>query len=153
MVEGAALNSGERARDICAGDRPRARSPPILAAMASNSASERSTPRLAADSSPPASSWAWAAEYSQWNGIEHRWRRLLQPLQTCGQPRSPAQAPPGTDPTLDPLPGPRETVRLRLTSSATLDRERPRSRAIARADRPLSGPRSIAALSARSSLL
>ena len=49
--------------------------------------------------------------------------------------------------------GPRETVRLRLTSSATLDWERPRSRAIARADLFLSSPRSMAALSALSSLL
>ena len=64
MVEGAALNSDERAWDICAGDRPRARSALILAAMDSNSSSVRSTPRLAADSS------ARAAEYSQRNGIE-----------------------------------------------------------------------------------
>ena len=39
MVEGAALNSDERAWDICAGDRPRARSALILAAMDSNSSS------------------------------------------------------------------------------------------------------------------
>lgn len=71
MVEGAALNSDERASAICAGDRPRARSALILAAMDSNSSSVR-YPRLAADSSPSASSWARAAEYSQRNGIEHR---------------------------------------------------------------------------------
>ena len=70
MVEGAALNSDERASAICAGDRPRARSALILAAMDSNSSSVRLTPRLAADSSPSASSWARAAEYSQRNGIE-----------------------------------------------------------------------------------
>lgn len=69
MVEGAALNSDERASAICAGDRPRARSALILAAMDSNSSSVR-CPRLAADSSPSASSWARAAEYSQRNGIE-----------------------------------------------------------------------------------
>lgn len=69
MVEGAALNSDERAWDICAGDRPRARSALILAAMDSNSSSVHH-PRLAADSSPSASSWARAAEYSQRNGIE-----------------------------------------------------------------------------------
>ena len=40
-------------------------------------------------------------------------------------------------------------MRLRLTSSATLDWDLPRSRAIARAGRFLSSPRSIAALSAR----
>ena len=44
MVEGAALNSDERAWDICAGDRPRARSALILAAMDSNSSSVRFSP-------------------------------------------------------------------------------------------------------------
>ena len=50
------------------------------------------------------------------------------------------------------LPGPRDTVRLRATSSATVDGDRPSSLAICLQDLRLSRPLSIAARSALSSL-
>lgn len=64
----------------------------------------------------------------------------------CGRP------PWGTWTTGSSLPGPFATMRLRLTSSVTLDGDIPRSTAISRAERLLSSPRSIAARSAWSSL-
>ena len=58
----------------------------------------------------------------------------------------------GASRTLSPLPGPLDTVRLRATSSATVEGERPRSRAICLHDLPLSRPLCMAARSALSSL-
>jgi hypothetical protein len=54
--------------------------------------------------------------------------------------------------TRSPLPGPLQTVRLRLISSVMLEGERPRSRAIDRADDRLSIARSIELRSALVSL-
>ena len=62
------------------------------------------------------------------------------------------QASSGTSDTRSPLPGSLATMRLRLTSSATVAFERPRSRAMARPLLPPSRPRSIAARFALSSL-
>ena len=69
-----------------------------------------------------------------------------------GHTSSLGQASSGTSPTRSPLPGPLATVRLRLTSSETVEFDLPTDAAI---DLPLSlasRPRSIATLSAFVSL-
>ncbi len=146
------MNSAARPRQICSGDRPRARSVCTAATIRPNSSSERLTPRRASASSPLASPCALAAEYSHLHGMEQWYLRLLHPLQTHGHASSLRQAVAGASEARSPLPGPLDTVRLRRTSSATLDGDRPRSAAISRADLFLSSPRSTAALSARSIL-
>ena len=153
MVEGAALNSDERAWDICAGDRPRARSALILAAMDSNSSLRAVHP------APGGGQLAVGQQLGAGRGVlaaERHRAVVAAPVAAVADVRpaaEPGAGALGDHSTLDPLPGPRVTVRLRLTSSATLDWDLPRSRAIARAGRFLSSPRSIVALSARSSLL
>ena len=78
--------------------------------------------------------------------------QIKQPLQQRGHDSSLGQASSGTSRTLSPLPGPLATVRLRDTSSATVEGDLPSSRAIRLHDHPLSRPFCIAARSARSSL-
>lgn len=152
MVEGDAFTSPALPSATCCGDSPRDTSYLIRPMTYSNSASVRSTPILDSRSSASARDWALAAEYSHPHLLEQRRRRLLHPLQQCGHDSSLGQASSGTPRTLSPLPGPLATVRLRATSSATVDGERPSSRAICLHDLPLSRPFWIAARSALSSL-
>lgn len=152
MVEGDAFTCPALASAICWGESPRATSCLISPMAYSSSASVRSTPALDSRSSASARAWALAAEYSHLHLLEQRRRRLLHPLRQCGHDSSLGQASSGTPRTLSPLPGPLATVRLRATSSATVDGERPRSRAICLHDLPLSRPFWMAARSALSSL-
>ncbi len=127
MVDGEALTSAALASAICSGDSPRATSDLIRPIMYSNSASSRSTPILDSRSSASASACALAAEYSQRHGRPQWYLRNLHPLQQCGHDSSFGHAPSGAPAALPPLPGPRDTVRLRATSSATVDGDRPSS--------------------------
>ena len=152
MVDGEALTSAALASAICSGDSPRATSDLIRPITYSNSASSRSMPILDSRSSASASACALAAEYSQRHGRPQWYLRNLHPLQQRGHSRSLGHAPSGAPAALPPLPGPRDTVRLRATSSATVDGDRPSSLAICLQDLRLSRPLSIAARSALSSL-
>ena len=152
MVEGEAPIWPALPSAICWGDSPRAMSSLMIPMMRSNSASPRSTPARDSRSSASASACALAAEYSHLHLLEQRYRRSLHPLQQRGHDSSFGHAPSGAAPARPPLPGPRLTVRLRATSSAIVDGERPSSPAICLHDLRLSRPLSMAARSALSSL-
>ena len=152
MVDGDAPTSAALASAICSGDSPRATSDLISSMARSNSASPRSTPILDSRSSASASACALAAEYSHLHFLEQWYLRNLHPLQQRGHDSSFGQASSGAFAARPPLFGPRHTVRLRATSSATVEGERPSSRAICLHDLRLSRPLSIAIRSALSSL-
>ena len=152
MVDADAPISAALASAICSGDSPRATSDLISSMARSNSASPRSTPILDSRSSASASACALAAEYSHLHLLEQWYLRNLHPLQQCGHDSSFGQASSGASAARPPLFGPRHTVRLRATSSATVDGDRRSSRAICLHDLRLSRPLSIAARSDLSSL-